>query len=182
MSAVLTRRRSPRGDIADYVEALVFVYFVLIIANIILSWVQQFRPIPYNLTLRAVLGFIEDTTNPYLNLFRGLRAADRPARHQPDHRHHRALRRRRHRRRPDPRVSSPRGRAWLGMLAVCGLVVVARPGVKAAIVAPMEPGERTDLALGFELARVTNSGIAFGLFSDGSDALVLAVHRPPPWR
>ncbi|MFI5122664.1 MAG: YggT family protein [Vicinamibacteria bacterium] len=59
-----------RGDIANYVSALVFVYLVLIIANVVLSWVQQFRPIPYNLTLRAVLGFIEDTTNPYLNLFR----------------------------------------------------------------------------------------------------------------
>lgn len=59
-----------RGDIADYLSALVFVYLVLIIANIVLSWVQQFRPIPYNLTLRAVLGFIEDSTNPYLNLFR----------------------------------------------------------------------------------------------------------------
>ena len=59
-----------RGDIADYVAALIFVYIVLIIANVILSWVQQFRPIPYNLTLRAVLGFIEETTNPYLNLFR----------------------------------------------------------------------------------------------------------------
>ena len=59
-----------RGDIADYVSALLFVYFVLIIANVLLSWVQQFRPIPYNLPLRAVLGFIEDTTNPYLNLFR----------------------------------------------------------------------------------------------------------------
>ena len=35
-----------------------------------LSWVQQFRPIPYNLTLRAVIGFVEETTNPYLNLFR----------------------------------------------------------------------------------------------------------------
>ncbi|MDX6582173.1 MAG: YggT family protein [Solirubrobacterales bacterium] len=59
-----------RGDIADYVSALVFVYFVLIIANVVLSWIQQFRPIPYNLPLRAVLRFIEDTTNPYLNLFR----------------------------------------------------------------------------------------------------------------
>jgi len=59
-----------RGDIANYVSALVFVYFVLIIANIVLSWIQQFRPIPYNLTLRAVTGFIEETTNPYLNLFR----------------------------------------------------------------------------------------------------------------
>ncbi len=59
-----------RGDIADYVSALLFVYFVLIIANVVLSWVQQFRPIPYNLPLRAVLGFIEETTNPFLNLFR----------------------------------------------------------------------------------------------------------------
>ena len=59
-----------RGDIATYVEALIFVYTVLIVANVILSWVQQFRPIPYNLPLRAVLGFIEETTNPFLNLFR----------------------------------------------------------------------------------------------------------------
>jgi uncharacterized protein YggT (Ycf19 family) len=65
LSAALTR-----DDIAIYVEALFFVYLVLIIGNVILSWVQQFRPIPYNLTLRAILGFIEDTTNPYLNLFR----------------------------------------------------------------------------------------------------------------
>lgn len=59
-----------RADVADYVSALVFVYFALIVGNVILSWVQQFRPIPYNLALRAVLGFVEETTNPYLNLFR----------------------------------------------------------------------------------------------------------------
>ena len=59
-----------RGDVADYVDALVFVYFVLILLNIVLSWIQQFRPIPYNLPLRAVIGFIEESTNPYLNLFR----------------------------------------------------------------------------------------------------------------
>lgn len=59
-----------RDDVANYVDALVTVYFVLILLNILLSWVQQFRPIPYNLTLRAVIGFIEETTNPYLNLFR----------------------------------------------------------------------------------------------------------------
>jgi YggT family protein len=66
----LTTLALTRGNIADYVAALFFVYFVLILCNVILSWVQQFRPIPYNLTLRAVLGFIEDSTNPYLNLFR----------------------------------------------------------------------------------------------------------------
>ena len=36
----------------------------------LLSWVQQFRPLPYNRPLRAVTGFIEESTNPYLNLFR----------------------------------------------------------------------------------------------------------------
>jgi uncharacterized protein YggT (Ycf19 family) len=59
-----------RGDVGDYVEALVLVYFVLILLNIVLSWVQQFRPIPYNVALRRVIGFIEESTNPYLNLFR----------------------------------------------------------------------------------------------------------------
>ena len=61
-----------RGDVADYVDALVTVYFVLILLNIMLSWVQQFRPIPYNLALRAVTGFIDETTTPYLNVFRRL--------------------------------------------------------------------------------------------------------------
>jgi YggT family protein len=59
-----------RDDVATYFEALLFVYTILIIANVVLSWVQQFRPIPYNLALRAVTGFIEESTNPYLNLFR----------------------------------------------------------------------------------------------------------------
>jgi uncharacterized protein YggT (Ycf19 family) len=65
MSLALTR-----GDIATYVDALVLVYTILIIANIVLSWIQQFRPLPYNLALRSVIGFIEDTTNPYLAIFR----------------------------------------------------------------------------------------------------------------
>ena len=59
-----------RDDVADYVEALVLVYFLLILFNIILSWIQQFRPIPYNLALRRVIAFIEESTDPYLNLFR----------------------------------------------------------------------------------------------------------------
>ena len=59
-----------RGDVANYAAALFFVYTILILASVLLSWVQQFRPIPYNLTLRAVIGFIEETTQPFLNLFR----------------------------------------------------------------------------------------------------------------
>jgi YggT family protein len=59
-----------RGDIANYLAALVFVYTVLIVANVVLSWVRQFRPIPYNLTVRRVIGFVEESTDPFLNLFR----------------------------------------------------------------------------------------------------------------
>lgn len=59
-----------RANVADYADALLLVYMVLIIANVVLSWVQQFRPLPYNAPLRAVTGFIEQSTNPFLNLFR----------------------------------------------------------------------------------------------------------------
>jgi len=59
-----------RDDIATYVSALFTVYFILIIARIILSWVQQFRPLPYNMALRAAIGFIEESVDPYLNVFR----------------------------------------------------------------------------------------------------------------
>ena len=60
-----------KDEIADYVAALFLVYFVLILFNIVLSWIQQFRPLPYNMALRSVTGFVEESTNPYLNLFRG---------------------------------------------------------------------------------------------------------------
>ena len=56
-----------RGDVADYVGALFIVYIILIFCNILMSWVPR---MPYNPTLRAVLDFITETTDPYLNLFR----------------------------------------------------------------------------------------------------------------
>jgi YggT family protein len=58
-----------RAEIADYVGALFLVYIVLIFIRVLLSWVPR---LPYNLYLRAVVGFVEETTNPYLNLFRRL--------------------------------------------------------------------------------------------------------------
>lgn len=67
MSALLALTRV---DVADYVDALFLIYLILIFARIILSWIQQFRPIPYNTTLRAVTGFIEQSVDPYLNVFR----------------------------------------------------------------------------------------------------------------
>jgi YggT family protein len=56
-----------RGDVADYVEILALVYLVFIFIRIIMSWIPR---IPYNRVLSAVLSFVSDVTDPYLNLFR----------------------------------------------------------------------------------------------------------------
>lgn len=53
--------------IADYVGALFLVYLVLIIIRVLLTWIPR---MPYNRALRASVGFIEEVTDPYLNLFR----------------------------------------------------------------------------------------------------------------
>jgi uncharacterized protein YggT (Ycf19 family) len=56
-----------RGDVADYVSALVTVYIILIFARIVISFVPR---MPYRPWLRSVLDFITDTTDPYLGFFR----------------------------------------------------------------------------------------------------------------
>ena len=56
-----------RNDIADYVNALFLVYIILIFVRILLSWIPR---IPYNPTLSAIVNFIHEVTDPYLNLFR----------------------------------------------------------------------------------------------------------------
>lgn len=56
-----------RQDVADYVAALFLVYIILILIRILISWIPR---MPYNPALRAVLDFVSQTTDPYLNLFR----------------------------------------------------------------------------------------------------------------
>jgi len=56
-----------RGDVAAYVSALFTVYIILIFIRILMSWIPK---VPDNRALRAVLEFVKDTTDPYLNLFR----------------------------------------------------------------------------------------------------------------
>jgi YggT family protein len=56
-----------RNDVADYLSALFLVYIVLVLLNVLSSWIPR---MPYNPVLRAVLDFIHETTDPYLNLFR----------------------------------------------------------------------------------------------------------------
>jgi YggT family protein len=50
-----------------FVFALFTVYTILILLNILISFVPR---MPYSIWLRAVLDFITETTDPYLNLFR----------------------------------------------------------------------------------------------------------------
>jgi YggT family protein len=64
MSLVLAISRS---DVASYVNALFLVYMILIFVRILLSWIPR---MPYNPTLAAVVNFIHEVTDPYLNLFR----------------------------------------------------------------------------------------------------------------
>jgi len=68
---------------------------------------------------------------------------------------------------------SPKAQAWLRMFAIAIAIIALDQIAKALIRGELVPGERTDLALGIDLTRVRNSGIAFGLFSDGGDALVV---------
>jgi YggT family protein len=56
-----------RSDIAEYVNALFLVYIIIIFVRILLSWIPR---MPYNPTLRTVIEFVHQVTDPYLNLFR----------------------------------------------------------------------------------------------------------------
>lgn len=56
-----------REDVAAFVGTLVLIYTILVFIRVLMSW---FRRIPYNPVLNAVLEFVRETTDPYLNIFR----------------------------------------------------------------------------------------------------------------
>jgi uncharacterized protein YggT (Ycf19 family) len=60
-----------RGDIANYVSALFYVYiiiiFVYLLSNLMFSMGLR---VPYSRWSDAVLGFLRDVSEPYLGLFR----------------------------------------------------------------------------------------------------------------
>jgi YggT family protein len=58
-----------RNEIYDFVSALFLVYLIMIFIRILLTWVPR---MPYNPYLRAVVGFIEECVDPYLNVFRNI--------------------------------------------------------------------------------------------------------------
>jgi YggT family protein len=56
-----------RDDVASYVSAVFVIYIILIFARILLSYIPR---IPYTRWGSAVVGFVTETTDPYLNFFR----------------------------------------------------------------------------------------------------------------
>ncbi len=56
-----------RTDIAEYVNAVFLVYIILIFIRVLLSWIPR---MPYNPALRAIVDFVHEVTDPYLNVFR----------------------------------------------------------------------------------------------------------------
>jgi YggT family protein len=67
MSNVILPLAVSRIDIAHYVNTLIIVYIVLIFIRILMSWIPR---VPYYRWLDAVLNFVREVTDPYLNLFR----------------------------------------------------------------------------------------------------------------
>jgi YggT family protein len=60
-----------RGDIANYVSALFYVYIILIFVYILLNLLFSFgMRMPYSRWSDAVLHFLRDVSEPYLRLFR----------------------------------------------------------------------------------------------------------------
>ncbi len=60
-----------RGDIANYVSALFFVYILLIFVYILLNMMFSFGVrMPYSRVTDAILNFLRDVCEPYLKIFR----------------------------------------------------------------------------------------------------------------
>ena len=52
--------------VISFLTALYWVYTILILAYILMSWVQ----LPYNVWVGRVRAFLHDTVEPYLGIFR----------------------------------------------------------------------------------------------------------------
>ena len=62
---------STRSDIAGYVQTLVFVYTILIVAYILSSmFLQVGGRLPYSRGINAVMTFLRDVCEPFLRIFR----------------------------------------------------------------------------------------------------------------
>jgi YggT family protein len=64
---------SARNEIADFLSALLTVYVIVIVAWVVVSFVFAMGVrMPYARWSNAILDFLRDTANPWLNIFRRL--------------------------------------------------------------------------------------------------------------
>jgi YggT family protein len=62
-----------REQIADFLDALITVYTIIIVAWIVVSFVFALGArVPYSRPVNAVLDFLRDVSEPYLRIFRRL--------------------------------------------------------------------------------------------------------------
>ena len=62
-----------RGDVADFLAALILVYTICIVGWVVLSLIFSLGVrMPYNRVLNGVMDFLRDVSNPFLALFRKL--------------------------------------------------------------------------------------------------------------
>ena len=60
-----------RGDVANYVQALFYVYILIIFLYILFNWMFAMGlRMPYSRWSDALLNFLRDVSEPYLRLFR----------------------------------------------------------------------------------------------------------------
>jgi uncharacterized protein YggT (Ycf19 family) len=69
--AVLVLLANVRGQIADYLSALLQVYSLLIVAYVVTSFIFAMGVrVPYSRWSDAILKFLRDVSEPYLRIFR----------------------------------------------------------------------------------------------------------------
>jgi YggT family protein len=62
-----------RADIANYVDAVFYVYIILIFIYILTNWMFSFGVrLPYHRFSDAIVNFLRDVCEPYLRLYRRL--------------------------------------------------------------------------------------------------------------
>jgi YggT family protein len=62
-----------RGDVADFVAALILVYTICIVGWVVLSLIFSLGVrMPYNRFVSGTMDFLRDVSDPYLRIFRKL--------------------------------------------------------------------------------------------------------------
>ena len=144
MDDVMRRLMEVRQEIADFVDALIGVYSICIIAWVVVSFVFSLGVrVPYNRFANAILDFLRDVSEPFLRIFRRLGLRIGPLDLSPIVALLTLQHRRAHHRQPDRPVN--RGAALLRAAAVAAGVLALDQATKALVRGSIGRGERIDV-------------------------------------